>query len=80
MDICVHNFSRALRFGTKYIYQALPRMITIWLDFGQWREISSLPPEAFQTGAAVSKDTKYVLQSFSRARMLTTDPTSTQDA
>ncbi|KAM0756274.1 hypothetical protein T439DRAFT_320977 [Meredithblackwellia eburnea MCA 4105] len=29
------NFSHALRRGTKYIYQAMPRMLTIWLEMGE---------------------------------------------
>lgn len=32
--LCVKNFAKALRFGTKFLYQALPRMVTIWLDLG----------------------------------------------
>jgi hypothetical protein len=27
-------FGQALQHGTKYIYQAMPRMLTIWLDTG----------------------------------------------
>ena len=25
---------RALQFGNQYIYQAMPRMLSLWLDFG----------------------------------------------
>ncbi|KAJ1924525.1 hypothetical protein IWQ60_005140 [Tieghemiomyces parasiticus] len=28
------NLCKALTFGTRYIYQALPRLLTLWLDFG----------------------------------------------
>ena len=28
------NYGKALLYGTKYIYQTLPRMLTLWLDFG----------------------------------------------
>jgi hypothetical protein len=52
MEICVHFFSRALRFGAKYIYQALPRMVTIWLDMGAWPDIAVLPIEAIVPGTA----------------------------
>lgn len=31
----VENYCRALRNGTKHIYQMLPRMLTIWLDLGE---------------------------------------------
>uniref|UniRef100_A0A3B3YIZ0 Serine/threonine-protein kinase ATR n=1 Tax=Poecilia mexicana TaxID=48701 RepID=A0A3B3YIZ0_9TELE len=27
-------FGRALQFGNQYIYQAMPRMLSLWLDFG----------------------------------------------
>ncbi|KAJ3016848.1 serine/threonine-protein kinase M1, partial [Thoreauomyces humboldtii] len=32
--ICKH-YGKALTFGTKYIYQTLPRLLTLWLDLGQ---------------------------------------------
>ena len=28
------SFNRALQFGNQYIYQAMPRMLSLWLDFG----------------------------------------------
>lgn len=28
----VENYARALRYGTKYIYRTMPRMLTIWMD------------------------------------------------
>lgn len=28
------SLHRALQFGNQYIYQAMPRMLTLWLDFG----------------------------------------------
>jgi hypothetical protein len=54
MELCVHNFARALRFGAKFIYQALPRMVTIWLDFGAWPGIAKLPGDFFTATAAAS--------------------------
>lgn len=30
----VDNYAKALRYGTKFIYRTLPRMLTIWLDQG----------------------------------------------
>uniref|UniRef100_A0A3B4CRJ6 Serine/threonine-protein kinase ATR n=1 Tax=Pygocentrus nattereri TaxID=42514 RepID=A0A3B4CRJ6_PYGNA len=30
----VTYFGKALQFGNQYIYQAMPRMLTLWLDFG----------------------------------------------
>jgi len=32
-QICKH-YGLALMYGTKYIYQSLPRLLTIWLDYG----------------------------------------------
>lgn len=31
----VRLYAEALRYGTKYIYQALPRMLTIWLEMSE---------------------------------------------
>ena len=30
----VHNFGQSLWFGSTHIYQSLPRMLTLWLDYG----------------------------------------------
>lgn len=30
----VENYAQALRYGTKNIYQTMPRMLTLWLDLG----------------------------------------------
>lgn len=31
----VENYCKALRYGTKHIYQMMPRLLTIWLDLGE---------------------------------------------
>ncbi|KAI0797124.1 hypothetical protein C8Q75DRAFT_710778 [Abortiporus biennis] len=31
----VRNFIKAMRFGSKYIFQSVPRLLTIWLDMGE---------------------------------------------
>ncbi|KAI0832693.1 hypothetical protein BC628DRAFT_1309839 [Trametes gibbosa] len=31
----VRSFTRAIRYGSKYIYQTLPRVLTIWLDLAE---------------------------------------------
>ncbi len=31
----VRSFTRAIRYGSKYIYQTLPRVLTIWLDMAE---------------------------------------------
>lgn len=32
-QVCM-SYSRSLYYGTKYLYQTLPRLLTLWLDFG----------------------------------------------
>lgn len=32
--LIIENFTRALAFGSKYVYQAAPKIITLWLDLG----------------------------------------------
>ncbi|GLH15962.1 Serine/threonine-protein kinase ATM [Gryllus bimaculatus] len=32
--VMVTYLGRSLQFGTKYIYQSMPRMLTLWLDYG----------------------------------------------
>jgi serine/threonine-protein kinase ATR len=31
----VQNYLSALKFGVKYIYRTMPRLLTIWLDLGE---------------------------------------------
>jgi len=37
----VRFFARAIKSGSKYIYQTIPRLLTIWLDLGEDRNLSS---------------------------------------
>lgn len=30
----VENFSQSLRYGNQFIYQSMPRMLSLWLDYG----------------------------------------------
>ena len=30
----VTNFGNSLKYGNQYIYQSMPRMLTLWLDYG----------------------------------------------
>ncbi|KAL2883978.1 serine/threonine-protein kinase M1 [Colletotrichum sp. CLE4] len=32
--LVVENYLRSLNYGTKYIYQTMPRILTLWLEFG----------------------------------------------
>lgn len=36
----VHAYAKATRYGSKYIYETVPRMLTIWLDLGDHPTIS----------------------------------------
>ncbi|KAJ6615603.1 hypothetical protein B0H10DRAFT_2220252 [Mycena sp. CBHHK59/15] len=38
----VKAFTRAIRFGSKYVYQTVPRLLTIWLDMGEDRKMLGL--------------------------------------
>jgi hypothetical protein len=31
VNVC-ENYAKSLEFGTKYTYQTLPRLLTLWLD------------------------------------------------
>lgn len=33
--LTIDNFLRSMMFGSKYIYRTLPKVLTLWLDFGQ---------------------------------------------
>ena len=33
-----HYYILALKHGVKYIYQTMPRMLTLWLDLGEHKE------------------------------------------
>lgn len=34
LKVC-ENYALSLRFGVKYIYRTMPRMLTLWLDLGE---------------------------------------------
>ena len=31
----VKQYARSLRFGSKYTYETIPRLLTLWLDMGE---------------------------------------------
>jgi serine/threonine-protein kinase ATR len=50
----VKFFAKAIRYGSKYVYQTIPRLLTIWLDVGEHVTLSST--ETFtKLNAAVAK-------------------------
>ncbi|THH16411.1 hypothetical protein EW146_g4222 [Bondarzewia mesenterica] len=36
----VRAFTKAMKYGSKFIYQTMPRLLTIWLDLGEDRSLS----------------------------------------
>jgi len=36
----VRSFARAIKAGSKYVFQTVPRLLTIWLDFGEDKVVS----------------------------------------
>ncbi|KAJ7688699.1 hypothetical protein B0H17DRAFT_938064 [Mycena rosella] len=37
----VKSYARAIKFGSKYVYQTVPRLLTIWLDLGEDRKLAT---------------------------------------
>ncbi|KAJ6560264.1 hypothetical protein B0H19DRAFT_1146990 [Mycena capillaripes] len=37
----VKSYARAIKLGSKYVYQTVPRLLTIWLDLGEDRRIAA---------------------------------------
>ncbi|KAJ7462055.1 hypothetical protein FB451DRAFT_1043857 [Mycena latifolia] len=37
----VKSYSRAIKHGSKYVYQTVPRLLTIWLDLGEDRKMAT---------------------------------------
>ena len=37
----VRAYSMAIRFGSKYAYQTIPRLLTLWLDMGEDAHLST---------------------------------------
>lgn len=36
----VRSFAKAIRHGSKYVYQTIPRLLTLWLDMGEDRKLA----------------------------------------
>ena len=34
LQFIIRHYGHALEYGSKYIYQCMPRMLSLWLDFG----------------------------------------------
>ncbi|KAI1864693.1 hypothetical protein JX265_008417 [Neoarthrinium moseri] len=42
--LVIENYIRSLNYGTKYLYQTLPRILTLWLEMGA--QVDKPPPNA----------------------------------
>jgi len=36
-------FAKAAAFGNKFVYQTIPRMLTLWLDLGEYKKTAEHP-------------------------------------
>ena len=55
----VKNYGEALTHGSKYIFQALPRLLTLWLDFGEKVEsmiVADAAPSSKSSSKSGSKE------------------------
>jgi hypothetical protein len=50
-----------MQHGNKYIYQAMPRMLTIWLDMGEHPEVLRLNSPKKKARCAVFYGHKHIL-------------------
>lgn len=41
--LVIENYLRSLAFGAKYIFQTLPRVLTLWVDLGSEFEQAADP-------------------------------------
>ncbi|EIW76220.1 hypothetical protein CONPUDRAFT_158248 [Coniophora puteana RWD-64-598 SS2] len=47
----IRNFAKAIIHGSKYVYQTVPRLLTLWLDMGEHQEIRTSPAFTKVNGA-----------------------------
>lgn len=48
--LVIENYLRSLAFGAKYIFQTLPRVLTLWLDLGSEQELAKEPKPSTDEG------------------------------
>ena len=49
----IKHFSKAIQCGSKYIYQTVPRVLTLWLDMGE--DTDAIPKDLDIANHEVSK-------------------------
>jgi serine/threonine-protein kinase ATR len=59
-SLVIENYMRSLNFGTKYLYQTLPRILTLWLDLAA--EVDKPPEGKISLSRELHARRKLVLQ------------------
>lgn len=59
----VENYARSLRYGTKYIYRTMPRMLTIWMDCAERPDLVQTDPTADKRECVRRQVSPYLLPS-----------------
>lgn len=54
----VRSYTKAMKYGSKYIYQTVPRLLTLWLDLGEDENIAKN-----ETYAKINQEVKRVCDS-----------------
>lgn len=62
--LVIENYIRSLNFGTKYLYQTLPRILTLWLDMGA--QVDKAPDGKVSLSRELHQRRKAVLSSLNR--------------
>ncbi|KAL7422782.1 hypothetical protein Q5752_002077 [Cryptotrichosporon argae] len=57
------NYVEALHYGVKYIYQTMPRLLTIWLDLGESKETKDGKPGKTEASRSLEAITKLIQSS-----------------
>lgn len=56
------HYAKSLEFGCQYIYQSLPRMIALWLDFGaDYFDLSREPGSSSASRANINRQLNSIL-------------------
>jgi serine/threonine-protein kinase ATR len=53
----VRFFAKAIRYGNKYVYQTVPRLLTLWLDMGESHAASDVFKKLNDAVSRAIKDT-----------------------
>lgn len=62
--LVIENYIRSLNYGTKYLYQTLPRILTLWLDLGA--QVDKAPDGKVSLSKELHQRRKVVLRELNR--------------